>query len=89
MEALLGHQLKMGMPREWSNVKRIKYGREFLVKITRQDFGYDAMKWHEYLWNSDAGGYRWRRRSQEKWTRYVEAAINNPEWQKAVSELDA
>jgi hypothetical protein len=78
----------MGMPRDWSMAQRIEHGRDFLVKITRQDFRYDAMRWHDYLWDTDAGGYRWCRRSREKWARQVELAINNPEWQAAVRELE-
>ena len=89
MRALLGYRLRMGMPREWSIADRIRYGREFLVRITRQDFGYDAWRWHDYLWDTDAGGYRWSRRSREKWARQVTAAITDPEWQKAVRELEA
>ena len=88
MYALLGHLLPMGMPRDWSVAQRIKHGHEFLVKITHQDFGYDAMRWHDYLWDSGAGGYRWSRRSREKWARQVEAAISDPVWQEAIRELD-
>lgn len=87
MAALLGHQLRMGMPRNWSIAQRIRYGRDFLMRITRQDFGYDALRWHEYLWESDAGGYRWARRSREKWRRHVEVAISRPEWQETIQEL--
>jgi hypothetical protein len=76
------------MPRDWSVAQRIKHGHEFLVKITHQDFGYDAMRWHDYLWDSGAGGYRWSRRSREKWARQVEAAISDPVWQEAIRELD-
>lgn len=79
----------MGMPDGWSLTDRIRHGREFLVRITRQDFGYDAMRWHDYLWDTDAGGYRWARRSHGKWARVVEAAISSPEWQQAVRELEA
>jgi hypothetical protein len=89
MEALLGHWLPMGMPRETSLRERIEYGREFLRCITLQDFEYDAMKWHEYLWESKAGGYRRSRRSPKKWIRHVQAAIAVPEWQQAVLQLRA
>jgi hypothetical protein len=89
MHALLGRRLKMGMPREWSLTDRIRHGREFLRRITRRDFGYDAMRWHDYLWDSDAGGYRWARRSREKWAQHVQAAIADPDWQQAVRELEA
>jgi hypothetical protein len=77
------------MPRECSLADRIRHGREFLVRITRQDFGYHAMRWHDHLWDTDAGGYRWGRRSRDKWARQVEAAISTLQWQQAVRELEA
>ena len=89
MHALLGHFLPMGMPREWSLAERIQHGRNFLMRITGQDFGYNAMRWHDYLWDSDAGGYRWSRRSRDKWRRQVEAAISSHKWQQAVQDLEA
>ncbi|HTU19472.1 MAG TPA: hypothetical protein VMG10_15535 [Gemmataceae bacterium] len=89
MHALLGHLLPMGMPREWSMAERIRHGREFLMRITRKDFGYNAMQWHDYLWDSNEGGYRWARRSRDKWLRQVKAAISAPQWQQAVRELEA
>jgi hypothetical protein len=89
MYALLGRLLPMGMPREWSLVERIQHGRNFLMQITGQDFGYNAIRWHDYLWDSNLGGYRWARRSRDKWRRQVEAAISVPEWQQAVRELAA
>ncbi len=87
MHSLLGHWLPMGMSRDWSLADRIRHGREFLVRITRQDFGYDAMRWHNHLWDTDAGGYRWARRGRDKWARQVEAAVSSPEWQAAVAAL--
>ena len=87
MEAFLGHMLDMGMPRDWSKAQRIKFGRELLVKITGRDFGYDPIQWHHYLWEVDAGGYRWSRSSENKWARYAEAALDDPEWREAVKEL--
>jgi hypothetical protein len=76
------------MPREWSLPDRIRHGREFLVRITGRDFGYDATRWHDYLWDTGDGGYRWARRSRDKWARQVEAATRAPEWQQAVRELE-
>jgi hypothetical protein len=65
----------------------IRHGREWLVNIAGQDFGYDALRWHDYLWDSDAGGYRWERRSRDKWAREALLAMGNPAWQQAVQEL--
>ena len=88
MHSLLGHRLPFDTPKEWSLADLVKHGREFLVQITHQDFGYDAKSWHDYLWDSDAGGYRWGRRSREKWARQVEIAMLDPEWRQAVKELN-
>jgi hypothetical protein len=68
-----------------SNIQR---GRDWLVQITSKDFGYDALQWHEYLWETDTGGYRWRRRSREKWARHVQAGMSRPGWADAVRELE-
>jgi hypothetical protein len=67
----------------------IRRGREWLVRIGRgQDFGYDAFRWHEYLWATNAGGYRWSRRSPDMWERHVRAGMNRPGWSDAVRELE-
>jgi hypothetical protein len=68
----------------------IRRGRAWLVRIgAGQDFGYDALRWHESLWASDAGGYKWSRRSPDKWARYVRAGMSRPGWAEAVRELEA
>jgi hypothetical protein len=87
MYQLLGRQLPMG-PREGIR-DRIRSGREFLVSITGRDFGYDALRWHEYLWDTDAGGYRWSRRSREKWARLAVTAMDDTGWRQAVQELES
>lgn len=66
----------------------IQRGREWLVRITNQDFGYDALRWHEYLWETDAGGYRWSRHSAVKWARRVQAGMSRPAWVAAVQDLE-
>jgi hypothetical protein len=67
----------------------IRRGREWLVRISGgNDFGYDALQWHNYLWSTDAGGYRWSRRSPDKWARYVHAAMKRPGWADAVRALE-
>jgi hypothetical protein len=68
----------------------IRRGREWLVQIAHgEDFGYDALRWHEYLWATDAGGYKWSRRSPDKWARHVIAEMARPGWTEAVRELEA
>jgi hypothetical protein len=67
----------------------IQKGREWLVSITKQDFGYDALRWHEYLWEADAGGYKWSRRSRDKWEGRVRTGMSRPGWAEAVKELEA
>jgi len=63
-------------------------GREWLVLVTKQDFGYDALRWHEHLWDTDAGGYKWCRRSRDKWTKVVREGMSRPGWAEAVKELE-
>jgi hypothetical protein len=68
----------------------IRHGREWLVRIGQgEDFGYDALRWHEYLWASDDGGHKWSRRSPDKWARHVQAGMARPGWSEAVRELEA
>ncbi len=67
----------------------IRLGRAWLERITKQDFGYDAVRWHEYLWETDAGGYKWCRRSARKWARVAHSAVSRPAWAQAVRELEA
>jgi hypothetical protein len=50
--ALLEHWLPMGILREWVLADRIQHGREFLMWITRQDFGHDAKRQHDRLWDT-------------------------------------
>jgi len=85
MANLCGHHLPIGSPSDLS--ERIRSGLEFLRRITRQDFGYNPVQWHEYLWETDAGGYRWSRRSREKWLRVAEAALADPAWLEVVRQL--
>jgi hypothetical protein len=85
MAHLCGHCLPMRSPPDIR--ERVRSGREFLRQITRQDFGYNPVQWHEYLWETDAGGYRWARRSRERWLRFAQAALADPAWQEAVRQL--
>ncbi len=86
MTLLLGG---LATPLSSGNLKAdIQSGRDWLVEITGQDFGYDALRWHEYLWETDAGGYRWSRRSSDKWARHVRAGMSRSGWAEAVQELE-
>ena len=67
--------------------ERIRSGRAFLVEITKEDFGFDAVKWHEYLWATDAGGYKWCRRSSAKWENHARQQSSRPEWIAAVEQI--
>lgn len=86
MRLLLGRNLPMGTPSQ--RIDNIRSGREWLVRLTRQDFGYDALKWHAHLWETDAGGYKWCRRSEEKWRRHAAEGAADPEWRALVKELE-
>jgi hypothetical protein len=86
MYALLGEQLPIGMPHDWSLWDRIRYGHEFLVKVAKVDLGYDPQKWHEHLRTTDAGGYRWSNK-HFGFLKKIAAAVKDPEWLAAVEEL--
>jgi hypothetical protein len=63
----------------------IRRGREWLLQIAPgNDFGYDALRWHDHLWETDAGGYKWSRRSSAKWARQARLAMSRVEWVEAV-----
>jgi hypothetical protein len=68
-----------------SLLKRIQRGQDFLVSITREDFGYDLQAWHNHLKESREGGYTYRRNIVLP--RIMQAALQAPEWQEAVRNL--
>jgi len=79
MMLLLGERV----PRRELTVKeRIQEGHEFLVSITGQDFGFDPQRWHDYLRETKAGGYRWGGIAKR-----IARATTDPEWCRAVEEL--
>jgi hypothetical protein len=86
MHHLLGLRLPLGSPADL--VERVRHGHAWLVQLTRQDFGYDLERWHEYLRATDAGGYRWSNKHLGMPKRIVKA-LSDPEWQQAVEELRA
>jgi hypothetical protein len=85
MPALLGHLLPMGTPRGWTLADRIRYGHEFLVRITKVDLGYDPAAWHEHL-RATASGYRWSNKHLG-FPRRITLALASPEWHRAVALL--
>jgi hypothetical protein len=90
MRYLLGSPLRMSAARNWTIAQRIRHGREWLVQTAGGlDFGYDALRWHEHLWTTNAGGYRGLRRSADKWAKHVRDMMAKPGWAEAVQELEA
>jgi hypothetical protein len=85
MLQLLGEQL----PREPEPTLpgRIQFGHDFLMQITGEDFGFDPQRWHEYLRETDAGGYRWSNKHLGMAKR-IALALSNPEWCAAVKKLE-
>lgn len=63
----------------------IRDGRDFLRKISRQDFGYDLQAWHDYLKESRVGGYTYARTIVLP--KCMASALARPEWQAAVERL--
>jgi hypothetical protein len=88
MHALLGHQLPMGMPRDWTLADRIRHGHAFLVRIAEVDLGYEPVVWHEHLRAADAGGYRWSNKHLG-FPRQIRLALADPAWHRAVASLHA
>ena len=64
---------------------RIREGHDFLVKLTRQDFGYDLQAWHDHLKESREGGYTYGRNIELP--RIMRDALESPAWQAAVARL--
>jgi hypothetical protein len=85
MMELLGHRLPT-----WSEEAalpgRIRAGHAFLVRITGRDFGLDPARWHDCLWETDAGEYRLGFRRREL-ARAIRRAANDPEWVAAIAAL--
>lgn len=62
----------------------IARGRQHLVRITHKDFGYDLHAWHDYLTETNDGGYNWSRR-HPGYPKEIECAVSDPDWQQAVA----
>jgi hypothetical protein len=65
----------------------MRRGREALVSITGQDFGFDLAGWHEHLRETDAGGYRWSNKHLGM-PREIAATLANAEWQEARKQIE-
>jgi hypothetical protein len=86
MHTLVGEFLPPVMREGWSVAQRIRHGREWLVRITRVDFGYELQAWHDFLCATDLGGYRWSNKHLG-FPRRIARALADPVWQAAVAEL--
>lgn len=86
MHALVGELLPFCMSEGWSVAERIRHGREWLMRTTRVDFGYDLQAWHDFLCSNDVGGYRCNNRHLG-FPRRIARALADPAWQAAVAEL--
>jgi len=71
--------------RDDSLMDRLREGHDFLTRITGADFGYDLEAWHNHLKESRQGGYTYGRNIVLP--RIMQAALQSPEWQKAVQNL--
>jgi hypothetical protein len=65
--------------------ERIKIGRDWLVRISGKDFGYDLAAWHHYLKESKDGGYTWGRNIELP--RIMKSALASDEWRDAVRQI--
>ena len=62
-------------------------GRELLCQITGEDFRYDAKRWHDYLIDTDAGGYTLNGYCQD-FAKRIEQLLSDREWLDARAELE-
>ena len=67
--------------------ERIKLGRDWLVRISGKDFGYDLAAWHQYLKESRDGGYTWGRNILLP--RIMKSALASGKWRDAVRQMGA
>jgi hypothetical protein len=66
--------------------ERIRKGRANLVSITGRDFGFEPQRWHDYLRETGASGYRWSNKHLGMPKRIAEA-VRDPAWRHAVEDL--
>jgi hypothetical protein len=77
---LLGE--RPGMLPEMDLKERIRIGHAGLVETTGKDFGFDPWRWHDFLRETKAGGYRWSGVAKK-----IGQATTDPAWCRAVAEL--
>ena len=83
---LLGEPLPFCERGGWTLKERIRAGHASLVRQTGQDFGFDPQRWHDYLRETNAGGYRWSNKHLGMPRRIAEA-IHDPDWGRTIEEL--
>ena len=66
--------------------ERIIKGYDFLSRITDKDFGIDLLRWHQYLSETNEGGYCFENRHEEI-KEDINNALNDAEWLSAVEKL--
>jgi len=67
--------------------KRLVEGHAMLVQMTREDYGYDLARWHEFLRTNRTGGYTWLRKDIDL-PRIMKDALANDRWHEAVAEVE-
>lgn len=65
--------------------QRIRNGRDYLVKVSGQDFGYDLRAWHKHLSRSRDGGYTWN--TSIELPKIMAEALADPDWLFAIESL--
>jgi hypothetical protein len=65
----------------------IARGRMGLIQTTGQDFGYDLRAWHNYLIETEAGGYKWAG-GHRRYAKEIEGAMANDQWLRSVDSAE-
>ena len=71
-----------------SRSEGIARGRQQLMKITKQDFGYDLRAWHSHLITTNTGGYKWRN-GHRSYAKEIEIAITDSDWRLSVATAES
>lgn len=86
MSLLLYGSLPM-MPYD-SRAEGIARGRQHLILTTREDFGYSPLAWHDYLVETNAGGYKWGN-GHLSYRKAIESVLVDNDWQQAVAVAES